>query len=147
MIFVLSKALWMPWKSELGRYQFCLRASTCSRRGFLLRRGVAASSALNMSWLNWLYGTLATVIMLVVYIKRNDRVLSSIPPRALTFSPVRTTEKDTRADARAFKENPINVDDQLPPKTGRRYIVVGGVRAILLHLSPSLADVMCRLGS
>lgn len=74
-------------------------------------------------------GFIIFVAFLVWYIHRNDKRLACLPKDALTFSPERWTAESTRAHAaRLAKSPPISVHEQLPPKTGRRYIVVGGVR-------------------
>lgn len=76
----------------------------------------------------WLY--LASIPLLVIlYIFRNDRILSSIPPEALKQSPNRVTREEVLRVAQELQENPLTDEtlDQLGAKTGRRYIVVGGV--------------------
>lgn len=76
----------------------------------------------------WLFGIvpLGLLITSVLYIRRNDSALTTTPQEALTFSPKRCSEDDVRLIASGFDEKPISILDQLPPKTGRRYIVVGG---------------------
>ncbi|KAF5318677.1 hypothetical protein D9619_010918 [Psilocybe cf. subviscida] len=72
---------------------------------------------------------LGVILLLVLYIRRNDRCLMSIPPEALQFSPKRCTPKDVRITAeRLARLESLSKKDHasLPPKTGRRYIVVGG---------------------
>ena len=68
------------------------------------------------------------ILLLVSYIYWNDRRLTRIPPPALYLSPKRTTAVDVHADAKRLATSP-QIDDResIPPKTGRRYIVVGGV--------------------
>ncbi|KAE9396471.1 NAD(P)-binding protein [Gymnopus androsaceus JB14] len=52
---------------------------------------------------------------------------SHIPRRALDFSPKRCTPEDVSALAKQLgSKQPIDIIAQIPPKTGRRYIVVGG---------------------
>jgi nucleoside-diphosphate-sugar epimerase len=68
------------------------------------------------------------ILLLVLYIYWNDRRLTQIPPRALYFSPKRHTAVDIHAEAeRLATSPPIDDTKKIPPKTGRRYIVVGGV--------------------
>lgn len=75
---------------------------------------------------------LGSALLLAVYIRVNDARLGSIPEDALIFSPKRCTPETIRSTAAAIaKAPPISLRGQLPPKTGRRYIVVGGVRARL----------------
>jgi hypothetical protein len=68
------------------------------------------------------------ILLLVLYIYWNDRRLTQIPPRVLYFSPKRHTADDVHAQAeRLAAAPPIDDMEQIPPKTGRRYIIVGGV--------------------
>ena len=68
------------------------------------------------------------ILLLALYIYWNDRRLTRIPPGALHFSPKRYTAVDIHAEAeRLASSPPIDDTDKIPPKTGRRYIVVGGV--------------------
>lgn len=83
----------------------------------------------------WAYAacaaTLATGI-LYLYVRFNDNALGSIPARALAFSPKRWTPDDVSALAKQLRsQQAIDITAQIPPKTGRRYIVVGGVRLAL----------------
>ncbi|THU95035.1 NAD-P-binding protein, partial [Dendrothele bispora CBS 962.96] len=64
--------------------------------------------------------------LLLFYIRFNDRILESIPERALKVSLERCTPKDVLLTAQALASKPVSIDDQIPTKTGRRYIVVGG---------------------
>lgn len=63
-----------------------------------------------------------------LYVRRNDAALSTLPPDAAAFSPLRMTPALARL---AEKQAPLSVVDHLPPKTGRRYIVVGGVSVVV----------------
>jgi hypothetical protein len=79
---------------------------------------------------------LGLILLLVLYIRRNDRRLMSIPLEALQFSLKRCTPKDVNITAeRLAHSEPLSKKDyaSLPPKTGRRYIVVGGVRSLFHH--------------
>lgn len=69
----------------------------------------------------------------------NDRKLGQLPPKAvLMFSPERLTPQGVRAAAEALSKNPVVMKNFLPQKTGRRYIVVGGVGTIPSLLSSQL---------
>lgn len=77
---------------------------------------------------------LAPIVLLVLYVYTNDQKLVQIPPRALTFSPSRFSTEDALRAAEKYADSPRSVHDQLPTKTGRRYIVVGGVKTpVSLH--------------
>ncbi|KAJ7164996.1 3-beta hydroxysteroid dehydrogenase/isomerase family-domain-containing protein [Mycena filopes] len=78
-----------------------------------------------MAW-SWLLGPLLGATLLFLYIRLNDQRLTSIPDGALAFSPTRCTVEDIHATAERLQRTPISILDQIPPKTGRRYIVVGG---------------------
>ena len=76
----------------------------------------------------WIALASSPILLLVLYIFWNDRRLIQIPPRALYLSPKRHTAVDVHAEAeRLASSPPIDDTDKIPPKTGRRYIVVGGV--------------------
>ena len=69
-------------------------------------------------------------LFLGFYLRLNDWRLARVPEDALILSPKRSTAEDARSLAAQLDESPpISIHDQLPPKTGRRYIVVGGVRS------------------
>ncbi|KAG6333481.1 hypothetical protein ID866_5610 [Astraeus odoratus] len=75
--------------------------------------------------LGLLCGVVLVVIGLYFYVVFNDRKLSQLPPAAHIFSPDRFTVLAALAAFRQQQELPVHISD-LPPKTGRRYIVVGG---------------------
>lgn len=80
-----------------------------------------------MAWL-WIAESISFLFaLLLLYIRLNDQRLTRIPHRALAFSPTRCTLEDVHLTAARLLESPISIIDQIPPKTGRRYIVVGGV--------------------
>jgi hypothetical protein len=67
-------------------------------------------------------------LLLALYLHINDKRLTRVPEDALIFSSKRCTPETTRALAdQLHKSPPISSQAQLPPKTGRRYIIVGGV--------------------
>lgn len=78
-----------------------------------------------MAWI-WIAGTLFIPLLLYLYINLNDRRLTHIPPSAFQVSPARCTPEDVHETAARLRENPPSITDQIPPKTDRRYIVVGG---------------------
>ena len=74
--------------------------------------------------------SLFIVSLVLLYGYLNDRKLKQLPPEAeLIFSPLRLTPQRVRATAEALSTNPVVMKNFLPQKTGRRYIVVGGVRS------------------
>lgn len=83
-------------------------------------------------WAAWGLSFLFSVTLLVLYIRVNNKRLSTIPKEALTFSPQRWTPESIRSHAAQLAQSPLISNQQIPPKTGRRYIVVGGVRLIQL---------------
>ncbi|KAJ7248570.1 hypothetical protein B0H12DRAFT_1211085 [Mycena haematopus] len=75
----------------------------------------------------WIVGSILFLIaLLALFIRSNDRRLTKIPASALLVSPTRCTSKDVHLTAAKLLQTPISITDQIPPKTGRRYIVVGG---------------------
>jgi hypothetical protein len=75
----------------------------------------------------WLLGILAIPLLLYLYIQQNDKGLTRLTTEALAFSPTRYTPDVAHSAAKRLAEHPISILDQIPAKTGRRYIVVGGV--------------------
>ncbi|KAH0834804.1 3-beta hydroxysteroid dehydrogenase/isomerase family-domain-containing protein [Lanmaoa asiatica] len=91
----------------------------------------AVSLTLFTSWpekmLSLLFSLLIIVFLVLLYGYINDRKLGQLPPEAeLVFSPARLTPQGVRAAAEDLSKNPVVMRNILPPKTGRRYIVVGG---------------------
>lgn len=83
--------------------------------------------------LSLLFSLLIVVSLVFLYGYLNDKKLGHLPPEAeLVFSPARVTPERVRTTAKALSKNPVVTSNFLPPKTGRRYIVVGGVRSLLL---------------
>ncbi|KAJ7757009.1 3-beta hydroxysteroid dehydrogenase/isomerase family-domain-containing protein [Mycena metata] len=74
----------------------------------------------------WVVGLFLAVVLLFLYIRLNDSRLTRIPDGALAFSPTRCTTEEIQTTAARLQATPISIVDQIPPKTGRRYIVVGG---------------------
>jgi hypothetical protein len=72
---------------------------------------------------------LILLTLLCLYIWRNDRALQRLPDRVTTFSKQRWTQEMCRLAADQLAQSPLSVADQIPVRTGRRYIVVGGVCA------------------
>lgn len=66
------------------------------------------------------------LFILGVYLYRLNSILKSQPPDALKLSPHRWTEEEIRAAYDKYVKDPIDMRKSLPPRTGNRYIVVGG---------------------
>ena len=68
------------------------------------------------------------LLLLVSYIKINDAKLRRIAPEAAAFAPTRWTEQDVKRTSEQLAPSSASLlDDKLPPRTGRRYIITGGV--------------------
>ncbi|KAL6306081.1 NAD(P)-binding protein [Sparassis latifolia] len=66
-------------------------------------------------------------LLVFLYIRTNDRKLSSLPAEVIATSPKRWTKEEVKqTEAALVGAPPSLLSGQLPPKTGRRYIVVGG---------------------
>ncbi|KAG5637125.1 hypothetical protein H0H81_005718 [Sphagnurus paluster] len=71
--------------------------------------------------------TLLFLAFLVFYGWLNNLKITHIPKAAVALSPKRLTPESVRKLASQLaKSPPISIKEQLPPKTGRRYIIVGG---------------------
>ncbi|KAF9061101.1 3-beta hydroxysteroid dehydrogenase/isomerase family-domain-containing protein [Rhodocollybia butyracea] len=73
-----------------------------------------------------LVASAASALLLTVYCRLNGKSLARIPRRVLDLSPVRWDAKDFEAVKNKLDDYPVDIQQYLPPKTGRRYIVVGG---------------------
>ncbi|KAL1718182.1 hypothetical protein EV715DRAFT_201407 [Schizophyllum commune] len=81
---------------------------------------------------------LTIITAAVAYVKLNDSRLGRIPQRALQLSPKRVAPEDIPPLRKRLADENKSIDDQMPTKTGRRYIVVGGTGFLggwlVLHL-------------
>ncbi len=77
-----------------------------------------------MSWLLPLSLTLAAVA--VAYLVRVNAAMHSVPAAARKASPRRWTVEELRATYARVEKTPVDFGRLLPPRLGRRYIVVGG---------------------
>ncbi|KAI0047713.1 NAD-P-binding protein [Auriscalpium vulgare] len=70
---------------------------------------------------------LAAALLFYVYVRVNDAKIMDLPPDvASAFSAKRITPEEAREVAGRIQTSPHSVDTVLPPRTGRRYIVLGG---------------------
>lgn len=94
----------------------------------------------------WIPILLAPWVILAIYVRRNDKILTTIPTSALYFGPKRTTIADVHATAEKLANSPpLASKEDIPPSTGRRYIVVGGVSHI--KSASTFAGNHCQLTS
>ncbi|EMD35997.1 hypothetical protein CERSUDRAFT_115935 [Gelatoporia subvermispora B] len=91
-----------------------------------------------MEGLFWL--VLAAIpLVLYLYVRSNDAKLCRLPPEAAAFAKERWSPRMMKSTYESILDSPTPfLRDELPPKTGRRYIVVGGAGFlggwIVLHL-------------
>jgi hypothetical protein len=78
--------------------------------------------------LYFLSGVFSLVFLLYLYALRNDQALSCLPPDARVFTPRRIDADSILKTAAQVQQSDYSIQEHLPPKTGGRYIVVGGVR-------------------
>ncbi|KAF8880050.1 NAD(P)-binding protein [Infundibulicybe gibba] len=71
-------------------------------------------------------GFVVLSLLLVAYVIHNDRKLVAIPPKVSSIKSKKWTPSEIRTEASKLFDSPVSTQDYLPPKTGRRYIVVGG---------------------
>lgn len=89
---------------------------------------------------NWLYILLPLAYALYAWC--NDQKLKRLPPEAAAHSPERWSDKfvmETNARVKQVEVVSLLKDSDLPPKTGRRYIVVGGVSHAVSHVHGPLS--------
>ncbi|TFK99998.1 NAD-P-binding protein [Pterulicium gracile] len=81
---------------------------------------------------------LALLALLVSYIYWNDRAIHHVPKEVLGVSPHRWTPEEVKEAYKRQLSSPQDILPRLPPKTGRKYIVVGGAGFlggwIIVHL-------------
>lgn len=78
----------------------------------------------------WLLCLLAVALSLV-YVRLNDAKLTTLSKEANSISPHRWTDDEIRKCHDELVNSPqCLLEGKLPPKTGRRYIVVGGVSGV-----------------
>lgn len=76
--------------------------------------------------LQFWYGSAVVVFAVVTYVVLNDKKLSYLPPEAEAFAPLRFTAQSVLDTFKKHREEPVCIEPLLPPRTGRRYIVIGG---------------------
>ena len=68
------------------------------------------------------------VFLAWTYATCNDRALKRIPKLVRDQRDHEWTTKEIEETAARMRENPVDIRKALPPRTGRRYIITGGVR-------------------
>ncbi|KAK0232295.1 hypothetical protein EDD85DRAFT_956137 [Armillaria nabsnona] len=74
------------------------------------------------------------LLLIRAYIRENDRKLKAITAYAAQLSPNRWSPKEVERMVSECELDAPLIDDQLPPKSGRRFIVNGGVRRLFLSM-------------
>jgi hypothetical protein len=72
---------------------------------------------------------LSLTILLLAYLygKLNDAKLTKVPPEVRAEATCDFSPENILLTATRLKESPLQIASRLPPRTGRRYIIVGGV--------------------
>lgn len=74
---------------------------------------------------SWAVGALTSLFLAVIYCRSNDAKLQKVPEDAAALSQ-RWTDEEILDVYTKLQASPVDIPSKLPPKTGRRYIVVGG---------------------
>ena len=74
---------------------------------------------------SWATCTFILLFLTVIYFRSNDAKLQRVPEEAEALGP-RWTDEEILYASTKLKDSPVDIPSKLPPKTGRRYIVVGG---------------------
>ena len=75
------------------------------------------------------FPSLAALLLTYLYVKLNDAKLSNVPLEVCAQAHSDFSPENVRSAAMRLKESPHQINNRLPARTGRRYIVVGGVSA------------------
>ena len=70
---------------------------------------------------------LTLLLLAYLYGKHNDAKLIKVPPEVKAQATCDFSPENIRSTAAQLGESPLRITNRLPPRTGRRYIVVGGV--------------------
>ena len=81
--------------------------------------------------------SLIPLLLFYLYVKLNDAKLSNVPHEVRARAPSDFSPENIRLTATRLKDSPLQINSRLPPRTGRRYVVVGGVSEESLHLNVS----------
>ena len=79
-------------------------------------------------------------LLIYLYVRVNDAKIATLVPEAIALSPERWKLEEVKRVAKspALTNSSASLfsPEELPPKTGRRYIVIGGVSACLAISTP-----------
>lgn len=79
--------------------------------------------------------SLITLLLVYLYVKLNDAKLLRVPPEVRAQETSNFSLENIRSTATRLEDSPLQINSRLPPRTGRRYIVVGGVSEELVVLT------------
>ena len=82
----------------------------------------------------WLSLAVGLFVPLYIYVRTNDAKIGPLHPAALAHSPerwapesVRRTAAEIQTKLKGSTSGSLIAPEEMPPKTGRRYIITGGV--------------------
>lgn len=117
----------VPSIRVLGTYRSIIRSSG-PIRSLLIPDGATYDGIVTaMGFAGGLILFLASLLLIYLYGKLNDAKLIKVPPEVGAQATCDFSPENIRLTAARLKESPLQITDRLPPRTGRRYIVVGGV--------------------
>jgi len=73
------------------------------------------------------FASALSALLACIYVFLNDRALKRIPKLVQDERDHPWTTKEIRETATRMQEHPVDIRKALPPRTGRRYIITGGV--------------------
>jgi hypothetical protein len=80
---------------------------------------------------------LAALAITLAWLARVNSAMQSVPEEISRLLPRRWTKKELRDTYERLKQNPVDFAKLLPPRLGRRYVVVGGSGSAL----PTVRDI------
>ena len=98
-----------------------------ARRPEWLSFGLCDATVATMDFASGLILSFTAILLVYIYGKLNDAKLGKVPPEVRALATSNFSPENIRLTAARLKESPLQIRSRLPPRTGRRYIVVGGV--------------------
>ena len=83
-----------------------------------------------MDFASGLILSLTALLFVYLYGKLNDKKLTKVPPEVKAQASSDFSPESIRLTAARLKQSPLQINNLLPPRTGRRYIIVGGVSEV-----------------